>query len=119
MTKTRQAWTSSDFRALFPDTSSHRFGNAAVLCFVVVQYLDGALTYFGVHTWGIAVEANPLVSSAVMFAGVGPGLAFTKLLAIGLGMLLHLRRVHVTVALLTAFYITVAILPWTSLFLAR
>ena len=93
------------------------FGNLAVICFVVVQYLDGALTYMGLHIWGPSIEANPLVSSAVAFAGVGTGLAATKLMAIGLGMALHLRRVHNVVAFLTLFYVAVAILPWTVLFL--
>ena len=96
-----------------------RFGNIAVVCFVVVQYLDGALTYFGFHTWGPTIEANPLVSSAVAFAGVAGGLAIAKLAAIGLGIALHLRQVHGIVALLTAFYVAVAIIPWTLLFLTH
>ena len=33
-------------------------------------------------------------------------------------MMLHLRRVHGVVALLTAFYIAVAIVPWALLFLS-
>lgn len=93
------------------------FGDIAVVCFVVVQCLDGVLTYMGVHIWGPSIEANPLVSSAVAVAGVGGGLAAAKLAAIGLGMALHLRQVHGLVAFLTAFYIAVAIVPWTLLFL--
>lgn len=94
------------------------FGNLAVLCFVVVQYLDGAFTYIGLHIWGLGIEANPLVSSAVSMAGVGGGLIAAKLAAIGLGILLHLRQVHAIVAILTAFYVAVAILPWTFLFMS-
>ncbi|MGE3958002.1 MAG: DUF5658 family protein [Vicinamibacterales bacterium] len=93
------------------------FGDIAVLVFVLVQCLDGAFTYLGVHTWGLSIEANPLVSSALSFAGVGTGLAATKLFAVGLGVMLHLRRVHLVVALLSLFYIAVAILPWTVMFL--
>jgi hypothetical protein len=33
-------------------------------------------------------------------------------------MILHLRRVHGVVALLTAFYLAVAIVPWAMLFLS-
>ena len=94
------------------------FGDIAVVCFVIVQCLDGVLTYLGVHIWGPSIEANPLVSSAVALAGVGGGLAAAKLAAIGLGMALHLWRVHGVVAFLTAFYIAVAIVPWTVLFLS-
>jgi hypothetical protein len=90
-----------------------------VLGFLVVQCLDGALTYLGMKTWGPAIEANPLISSAVAVGGIGLGLAGAKLFAIGLGILLHLRRVHNLVALLTALYVAFAILPWTALFLTN
>ena len=93
------------------------FGDVAMLVFILVQCLDGALTYLGVHTWGMSIEANPLVSSAVSFAGVGAGLAVTKMFAVGLGILLHLRQIHLVVAALAVFYIGVAILPWTVMFL--
>ena len=93
------------------------FGDLAMLVFVVVQGLDGALTYLGVHIWGMSIEANPLVSSAVSMAGVGGGLAAATLFAVGLGIVLHLRRIHLIVALLSAFYIAVAILPWAVLFM--
>ncbi len=95
----------------------NRFGDIVVIIFFVVQALDGALTYLGLHTWGPSIEANPLVSSAVSYAGAGTGLAAAKLFAAGLGMVLHLRRVHLIIAFLTAFYIVVAIVPWTMLFL--
>jgi hypothetical protein len=95
-----------------------RFGDIAVITFMVVQALDGVLTYLGVHIWGPSIEANPLISSAVSFAGVGTGVAIAKLFAVGLGMILHLRRVHGVVALLTAFYLAVAIVPWAMLFLS-
>ena len=97
---------------------NERFGDIAVVTFMVVQALDGILTYLGVHIWGPSVEANPLISSAVSFAGVGTGVAVAKLFAVGLGMILHLRRVHGVVALLTAFYLAVAIVPWAVLFLS-
>ena len=98
--------------------SSHGpFGDAAMLAFILMQCLDGALTYLGVHTWGMSIEANPLVSSAVALVGVGMGLAATKLFAVGLGALLHLRQVHLVVAALSLFYMAVAILPWAVMFL--
>ncbi|HWW87641.1 MAG TPA: DUF5658 family protein [Vicinamibacterales bacterium] len=94
------------------------FGDLMVLVFVIVQVLDGIFTYLGVVFWGPGIEANPIVSAATALAGLGVGLAGAKLLAVGLGMVLHLRRVHNLVALLTAIYVLVAILPWTALFLA-
>jgi hypothetical protein len=94
------------------------FGDLAVVGFFIVQCLDGVFTYLGVATWGPGVEGNPIISSAMAIAGVG-GLAGAKMIAIGFGMLLHLRRVHNLVALLTLVYLTLAILPWTAMFLAN
>jgi hypothetical protein len=99
------------------DSAHGMFGDLAVIVFIVVQCLDGAMTYLGLHHWGLSVEANPLVSSAISVAGPGTGLAATKAFAVGLGMMLHLRQVHVVVAALALFYIAVAILPWTVMFL--
>jgi len=95
------------------------FGDVMVLSFLIVQCLDGAMTYLGVTRWGLGIEANPLVSAAVTTAGLGAGLAGAKLVAIGFGILLHLRQVHVVVALLTVFYIAAAIVPWAALFLTH
>lgn len=93
------------------------FGDVAVVVFIVVQALDGIFTYLGIHAWGPSIEANPIMSSALATVGVGPGLATAKLFAVSLGILLHLRRVHLVVAFLTAFYLAAAIVPWAFLLL--
>lgn len=95
------------------------FGDLAVLSFVVVQCLDGMLTYIGISTWGPTAEANPLVRAAVGYFGLETGLYVAKLIATGFGIFLHLARVHVIVALLTALYITLSILPWTLVLFSR
>ena len=99
------------------DVADDLYGNALVIGFFLVQCLDGVFTYVGIATFGPAVEANPLVSSAIALAGPGAGLAAAKLLAASCGIVLHLLRVHGVVAALTAFYVAVAILPWAGLFL--
>ena len=96
-----------------------RFGDLVVVGFLLMQCLDAVFTYLGIGIWGPAIEANPLISSAVAAGGVVAGLGAAKGVAIGFGMLLHLRRVHNLVALLTAIYFTAAILPWTALFLTN
>ena len=100
------------------DSSRSRFGDFVVLGFLLVQVLDFVFTYLGVTIWGPGIEANPLMSSAVAAAGLGVGLGAAKVVAIGCGILLHLCRVHNLVALLTAIYVAVAIVPWTALFLS-
>jgi hypothetical protein len=37
-------------------------------------------------------------------------------MAVGFGMVLHLQQTHGVIALLTAFYVAAAIVPWTALF---
>jgi hypothetical protein len=96
-----------------------RFGDLAVIGFLLVQCLDAVFTYRGIGIWGPSIEANPLISSAMATAGVVAGLCAAKGVAIGFGMLLHLHRVHSLVALLTAIYLAAAILPWTALFLTN
>ena len=99
------------------DRTRDAYGNVLVVGFFLVQCLDGAFTYIAVAMWGPSIEANPLVSSAIGIAGLGPGLAGAKLLAAGCGIVLHLLRVHGIIALLTVFYLAAAIAPWTAFFL--
>jgi hypothetical protein len=110
-TKTADSWTKG------LQTEDNLFGNVAVIVFIIVQAMDGVLTYLGVHSWGPSIEANPIMSSTLAAIGVGPGLMAAKLFAISLGILLHLRRVHLVIAFLTAFYVAAAIVPWTVLLL--
>jgi hypothetical protein len=98
------------------DTGS-RFGDIVVLLFLLAQCLDGAFTYLGISLWGPGVEGNPLISSAVSYAGLGLGLAGAKLFAVSLGIALHVARVHNALALLTGIYILGAIVPWMAMFL--
>jgi hypothetical protein len=93
-----------------------RFGDLVVVGFLLMQCLDAVFTYLGVAKWGPTIEANPLISLAMSGAGVVGALGIAKGVAIGFGMLLHLQRVHTLVALLTALYFALAIVPWTTLF---
>ena len=101
------------------DGSPTRFGDVVVLGFFLVQFLDGAFTYVGMKIWGVGVEANPLISLAVTAAGLAVGVTGVKLVAVLFGIALHLHRVHGLVALLVAFYLAAAILPWAAIFLTQ
>ena len=73
----------------------------------------------GHRIWGPGIEGNPLLSSAIAYAGTATSLAAAKSIAIGFGMVLHLYRVHTLVAVLTLFYVAAAIIPWTALLLTN
>ncbi len=98
-----------------PDHARSAFGDLAVVCFLVMQALDGVLTYVGVSVMGPGIEANPFVHSLMARVGPAAGLVGAKLFAGSLGILLHRRGVHYLVALLTGFYLLGAIVPWMAL----
>lgn len=93
------------------------FGNVVIVLFFVCQALDGAFTYVGVQMFGRSIEANPLLAWLMGSIGPAPALAGAKLTAAGFGIVLHLASVHRAVALLTAIYVSAAVLPWTFLLL--
>ena len=98
-----------------PATEQSRFGDAALLLFLLAQACDGVLTYVGVTTYGPQIEGNPLISWLMAVMGEGPALTAAKLTAAGFGIILHLSAVHNIVALLTAFYLVAAVAPWITI----
>ena len=102
-----------------PATERSRFGDAALLLFLVAQACDGVLTYVGVTLYGSHIEGNPLISWLMEAMGEGPALAAAKLTAGCFGIALHLSSVHKVVALLTAFYLVVAVGPWITILYLR
>ena len=91
------------------------FGDAAVLIFLLAQCADGVFTYVGVMSFGMGIEANPIVASLMSTFGHGAGLTGAKLVAGVLGIVLHICEVHLAVAMLAGFYIAAAIVPWVSI----
>jgi uncharacterized membrane protein len=91
------------------------FGDVALVIFLLAQCFDGVFTYIGVATFGIHIEANPVIASLMGYLGHGPALASAKILAGFLGICLHLNEIHGAVALLTGFYLAAAIVPWTAI----
>ncbi len=92
-----------------------RFGDVAVILFLVGQALDGALTYVGVTVMGLHVEANPLLAWLMGAMGCAFALASAKAVASLFGIVLHLASLHRIVAALAVFYLAVAVLPWLAL----
>ena len=91
------------------------FGDIALVMFLLAQALDGVLTYVGVSTFGLRMEGNPFVGWLMSSMGEAAGLATAKLAAGFFGVALHLSAVHKTVALLTVFYVAVAVAPWVAI----
>lgn len=102
-------------RWIFNQSTESRFGNGVVLAFLLVQALDGVLTYVGLASIGRATEGNPLVGGLMAMFGLVPALASAKLFAGSLGIVLHLFGTHRLIAVLTAIYLGAAIVPWAAI----
>jgi uncharacterized membrane protein len=95
-----------------------RFGDAVIVLFLLAQAADGVMTYVGVTTFGVHLEANPLLAFLMNLFGQGAAVAAAKVVASGLGISLHLIGVHRVLAVLTGVYLVAAVLPWAGLLLS-
>jgi uncharacterized membrane protein len=98
-----------------PPIQRSRFGDIILVVFLLAQCFDGVFTYIGVLTYGLDIEANPLMTALMASLGHGTALAGSKTVAATLGICLHIRQIHSAVALLALFYMVVAILPWMAI----
>jgi arginine exporter protein ArgO len=88
-----------------------------MIAFVVAQLCDGVLTYIGVRTFGLDIEANPIISWYIEALGAGTALMAAKGLAIACATLLYRFAHYRTIGALTVMYFTMAIHPWVNLLL--
>lgn len=91
------------------------FGDIALLAFLITQACDGVFTYVGVSSYGLHMEANPLISWLMGSMGEGAALTTAKVVAGLFGIALHLSSVHKAVAALAGLYLAVAVLPWIAI----
>ena len=91
------------------------FANVVVVAFLIAQACDGVFTYVGVSLYGTRMEGNPLLAWLMETIGHGAALATAKGMAGAFGIALHLSAVHRVLAVLAAFYLAVAVLPWMAI----
>ena len=90
--------------------------NSIWIGFVSLQAIDGAMTVVGMTTYGVHIEANPLIASYAAIVGPVAAVSGAKMFAVACGALLHLARYHRTIAVLAVFYAIFAIMPWLAVF---
>jgi len=95
-------------------SSSALFGNIVIVLFLIAQVLDGAFTYLGISSFGLA-EGNPIIAHYIREHGLGISLMAAKIVAVFCAMALHLLGLHRTLGVLTLLYLTCAVLPWSYL----
>ena len=101
-------------RRLLP--GKENLAEAIWIAFVIVQALDGAMTFIGIQTFGTRIEANPLVAWYVSALGPAVALFAAKLFAVACGAALYLTEYHKTIAVLALTYLLGAVGPWAHLF---
>lgn len=89
-------------------------GVALAIC----QLLDGLLTYIGLSLFGVHMEGNGFLRSLMYFYGMAPALVVVKLFALGIaiGLALHSHRrrwMRPVLIGIVAFYLVLAVIPWT------
>jgi hypothetical protein len=87
-----------------------------LLLFLVAQFWDGIFTYVAVSAFGLEAEGNAILSTWMGLVGAAPTLVTAKAIAAAGGLLLYLKGVHRTLAVLTAYYAVAAIGPWMYLY---
>ena len=85
------------------------------LAFVIVQALDGAMSYVGVSLHGPGIEANPLIAWYLGVFGPAVGFTMAKLFAVTCGAVLYVTARYRWVAVLTLVYLIFAVGPWVHL----
>jgi hypothetical protein len=87
-----------------------------LLLFLAAQAFDGLFTYAAVHAYGLPAEGNILIATWIGLIGPVPAIFAAKILAGACGVLLYLRGVHRTLAVLTMLYAIGAVGPWLVVF---
>jgi len=83
--------------------------------FVMLQMLDGVLTYAAVDRFGASAEGNPLLATWIVIGGAAPALVGAKLLACACGGVLYAAGVHRMLVGLSALYLFAAVMPWLQI----
>lgn len=86
------------------------------MLFVLLQLIDGVLTYAAVERFGAVAEGNPILSTWIVITGAAPALIGAKLVACACGGVLYATGVHRVLAALAALYFFAAVIPWLQIF---
>jgi uncharacterized membrane protein len=89
---------------------------------ILVQILDGLFTAIGINSFGIAIEGNPLIRSAIEVWGVVPTLFSIKLATITVTIFLmfmvrEVEWLRKALQLTVGVYLLAAIIPWSAILL--
>ena len=84
--------------------------------FILLQLVDGVLTYAAVDRFGPQAEGNPILGAWILVAGALPAVFGAKLLACACGGVLYATGVHRVLAGLSTLYLLFAVLPWLHIF---
>ena len=86
--------------------------------FILTQMLDGALTYWGVTKFGLAIESNAYLLTLMESIGPAQALIAAKMVAVVCGFILFSTTSFRVLAVATGWCLGFAVVPWLVLFTA-
>jgi hypothetical protein len=93
-------------------------GRLVFCMFLLIQLLDGGLTYWGVSRFGIELEMNGLLATWMHEIGPAPTLFVAKTLACLCGFILYRAEYLRPLAIVAGLCLGVAVVPWAFLMAA-
>ena len=80
--------------------------------FLVGQFFDGVLTYWGVSRFGVEMEMNTLLATSMHAIGPGATLVAAKLVACAGGLVLYGSGYYRPLAAVAGLCLGLAVVPW-------
>ena len=104
--------TQSQVATAFNASNARTRALGVLAAFAILQIADACLTAAGVGRFGMAAEANPLLSLPMSLFGPAVALTLAKGAAIAGAVVLYRLSKHTLLATLTVTYMFVAVMPW-------
>jgi hypothetical protein len=98
--------------------NSSRQARLVLAIFLATQFLDGALTFWGVTRFGVQIELNSWLATLIMSIGPAPALLAAKGLACICGFILFVTTWFRMLAIATGWCLGFAVVPWVVLAVA-
>ncbi len=89
-----------------------------LVIFLITQFLDGVLTYWGVSRFGVELEFNSWLATLMVAIGPGTALVAAKTVACFCGFVLFATTSFRVLAIATGWCLGFAVVPWLALAVA-
>lgn len=89
-----------------------RFLLSLLVCYIVLQVMDGIFTYIAIGAYGYQLEGNPLVRWLMQATNLELGLLCAKIFGIMLGVILYAHHARWALVVVNLVYAVFMVIPW-------